>query len=183
MKQRISNFFANPRKVVKFNAVILGIGVVLNFCLQVFCIPVNWAIVVLAICFINSIFFPITIQQKKYLPIVSFLSGISFCLFVYCIIFLGRMNFIGLFLLVLGLPTFIPHYFAFQLFWKGFLKQSAKQGKWFFVMGIAVSLILPTVSTIKFQEAKVDIDNFKKSNFTELEKTYLTEKILGIGLV
>lgn len=186
MKKRIANYFANPVRMSILNGVLLAIAIVFNAYVQVFCIPVNWAVLVLIISFTNSIFFPILIKKEKYLPIVSFINGISFCVFIYCVIFLEHMNYWGLIMIIafgIGLITFIPHFFAIQLLWKGFIKQPSKIGKRFFMLGIAISIFISIFSSWQYRKAIDDMKDFEKSGFKELHKTFMTERMLGIGII
>ena len=83
----------------------------------------------------------------------------------------------------IGILFFIPHYLALQLLWKGFWKLSSKIGKRFFIIGILTSVILMSISGVLFQQALSDIKAFQQSNFQTLNKTFMTEKILGIGII
>ena len=58
MKKRVYNFFSNPKKVVLFNAILLASAILGNIVFQAFCNPTNWTLILLIICFTNTIFFP-----------------------------------------------------------------------------------------------------------------------------
>lgn len=186
MKKRIANYLASPIRMSVLNGILLATAIAFNSYIQVFCIPVNWAIILLTVCFTNSVLLPIIIKKEKYLPIISFINGISFCIFIYCVIFLEYMNFYGVLMILAfgsGLITYIPHFFAIQLFWKGYLKQSSKVAKWFFILGITISVLISIVAYYQYKKAIADIKDFEKSGFTELNKTFMTERILGIGII
>jgi len=186
MKERIFNYFSNPVRMSILNGMLLTIAVGFNLIEQVFCIPVSGAIPLIAICFVYSTLFPILVNKKSYLPIVSLMSGVSFCLFVYCIIFLAQMNYLALIMLLafgLGLITFIPHFFALQLLWKSFIKQPSKTGRRFFLLGILIPIIICICSSIQYQKGVQDMEAFQNSGFTLLNKTYMTERLLGVGVI
>jgi hypothetical protein len=115
MRKRIVRFFSKPIRLVILNAFLLLSCVVLNSLWQVFCIPSAWATVFISICFVNTIFYPITVRFKSMHAPIGFIHGLSFCLFIYCIIFLGQMNFFGLIMILMGvgLVTFVPHFFNY----------------------------------------------------------------------
>jgi hypothetical protein len=185
MKTRIFNYFSNPKRIVVLNGILLAIAITGNSYIQVFCNPTNWATILLIICFANSIFFPLLIKNEKLLPVVSLINGISFCLFLYCIIFLEQMNFFGLiFILIgIGLITFIPHFFAIQLLWKGFIKLPSKSGRKYFIAGVCIALSLPIISGVLYHNALSDMEDFKESDYQILSKNFMTEKIIGMGII
>ena len=176
----------DPIKRARLNGIILGIAVLGNMLIQAFCIPTTWATIVVTICFLNSIFYPLSIHHKKWNPIVSFICGISFCVFIYCILFLEEFNFFGLWGILffgIGLLVYIPHFFMLQILWFGFIKNSFQRGKVFFLLGVFVSLIVPIVSMYQYERALIDINEFKESGYSVLEQHFMTEKILGIGII
>ncbi len=184
--KKIVSSLRQPPKNALFNSILLSIAIALNLFFQVFCIPVNWAIGVIAVCFVHSTFLPLLIQHKKLLPIVSFLNGISFCLFVYCILFMNHLNYLGvagILFFGIGIFTYIPHFFVIQIAWIGFLQLPSKIGKLFFILGISVCILVAICAVQEYKKAIVDIQNFKESNYQELHKTFMTERILGIGII
>jgi hypothetical protein len=186
MKKLLSEYlFSKSLDVIKLNAILLIIAVIGNIKMQAFCQPTNWAAIVLMLCFFNSVFYPFFLKYEKYIEIVSFLNGISICVFIYCIIFLEQMNYLGIIgiLLGIGLIVFIPHFFVVQLFWKGFIQLNSTRGRKFFIVGIMASLSLLVISGKLYQNALLDIEDFKESNYQTLNKTFMTEKILGTGII
>ncbi len=185
-KKRFFHFFTKPIPLSIFNGIVLLIAIFGNTQLQAFCVPVDWAIIVLVVCFLNTTFYPILLERKKLIPWVSFINGISFNVFLYCILFLGHMNFLGILGILyfgIGLLVYIPHFLQIQIFWKGFTRLSSPLGRKLFGLGISLSLLIGIISVWKFNQALADIENFKKSGYTELKKTYMTERILGIGII
>lgn len=165
------------------NALLLSVAIGFNFYDQVFCNPTYWTIPVIAICFTNSIFLPISIQNKKLSPLVSFINGISLSLFIYCIVFFDFLNYISFFFMllpgILGVLFYIPHFFVYQI-----LKtEMINKRPIFFILGFLISLSIPISSKILYEKALVDIEEFKQSNYQKLQTTFMTEKILGIGII
>jgi hypothetical protein len=68
-------------------------------------VPTTWAIAVLAVCFINTIVYPI-FEKSNIAPAISFINGISLLVFINCVIFLAEMNLAGLLLSVVGVGLF-----------------------------------------------------------------------------
>jgi len=171
--------------MVLLNGILLTIAIIGNIFIQAFCNPTKWAIPVIIICFANSIFYPILIKKKKYIPIISLINGISLCLFIYCIIFLEHLNFLGIIGLLVGIGflTYIPHFFVAQILWKGFIKLQSRVGKIFFLIGILISFSLLITSGILYKKALSDIEDFKLKEYQILNKTFMTEKILGMGII
>lgn len=185
MTQSIFNHFWSSRKIVLLNGVLIAFAIAGNLYFQAFCRPTTWASILIAICFINSVFFPILIKHEKYLPIVSLVNGISFCLFLYCILFLEHLNFLSLIGLFIGIGflTYIPHFFAVQILWRGYIKLKSKVGKRYFLLGVTASIVFAIISGILFKQGISDIEDFKSSNYQNLNTTYMTEKILGMEII
>lgn len=182
---QLRTYFSVSERLMRFNGIILFVAFLGNTFFQAFCVPTNWAVIVISICFLNTTMFPIWLKSKKYEPIVSFINGVSACLFLYCIIFLGWMNMVGFFLVLLGvgLLTFIPHFLFIQLIWKGLIKPSSQRAKQFFIIGVLVSMTIPISSYVLYQKALRDIEVFNNSDYQELNKSFMTEKILGMGFI
>lgn len=183
---RIKRFLSKPKNQVILNFVLISLAVLGNIFNQAFCIPSLWASILIIICFLNSIFLPLLVRKNYYFGIPSLISGISLCLFIYCIIFLAEMNFFGIILIVafgLGLLAYIPHYFAIQIIYFALYKKGIKFRKRYFGFGILLSLTLFAYSNFIYIESIRDINTFKSSNFKNIEKTFMNEKILGTGIV
>lgn len=181
--KKLIKYFSNPKRLTILNICLLIVAILTNVLLQVFCIPTNWVIIVLAITFGTTVSLPLKIDHGQLTPIISIINGFSFCLFIYSIIFLEHANLWCLLFLIPGFLIFTPYFFAIQLFRFGFLKHSNKIAKRFFVVGVLISMTLLITSGIQFEKAIKDIDNFKRSKFQTLNKTFMTEKILGMGII
>jgi len=176
------NFLSKPLSLVITNAILIIVAVLTNTYYQAFCRPTLWATIVLFICFVNTIFYPLLSRWKNLFYISNFISGISFGVFIYCIIFLEDINLLGILgiLIIVGLITFIPHFFAIQLFYKLLISSTNKITKALFSFGLLTFLITSIFFGIQYRQAIKSIDQFKESNFTSLEKSFMTEKILGM---
>lgn len=186
MLKRIVKTFSKPKNLSILNAVLLLIGIATNLYYQVFCIPSTWAIVFISICFITTIIYPFIHSENTLLnKLVSFVSGISFMLFLYCILFLGIMNIWGLFLILigLGLITFIPHFLAVQLLLNFVIRPKNKTVRTYFSLGIVASLCLFIYAGIMYNQAFQKLEQSANNNYETIEKDFMTEKILGMGLI
>lgn len=183
MFRKIKNYLSNQKKLAVVNAVLILIVIIANSLLQVFCRPSLWATVVLVICFVNTIIYQLLTKENILFYVSNFISGISLGVFVYCIIFLEHINFLGLFailLMGLGLVTFIPYFFVIQLFYKYLFGYKNVLTKILFCLGILTFLSAAFVFNNQYIAALKSIDKFKKSNFTTLDKNFMTEKIFGM---
>ncbi|MFN8283628.1 MAG: hypothetical protein U0U67_10465 [Chitinophagales bacterium] len=178
-------FFLSPRVLSIINFILISTIIIGNILFQVFCIPTLWASVLLFICFSCCIIYPLKIKNNRFVHVISFLNGISFCIFIYCILFLEEMNLESLILIlvVVGLVTYVPHFFAVQLFWNYVLKPTSNISRIFFFAGIFTSVLMAFYFGHQYRKAIVSIEKFEKSNFTVLEKNYYTEKILGMHFI
>ncbi|NBV09740.1 MAG: hypothetical protein EBS09_11655 [Flavobacteriia bacterium] len=166
------------------NGVLIAIIIAFNIYFQSFCIPTTWAIIVLVICFTNTILYPI-LEKTGIAPLTSFINGITLFVFIYCVVFLENMNLLGLFMIIvgLGLVIFIPHFFIIQLIWKNLVKPKVKTSRYYFLT--AIILCIGTVVYIgqEYKKAINSIEKFKESNYTELDRNFMTEKILGMHFI
>jgi uncharacterized membrane protein YidH (DUF202 family) len=184
MLKKIHAYFSKPVNLAILNGFFIVLLILFNTCFQAFCIPSNWAIIVLAICFANLILYPL-LADTKFAPLFSFINGVSVFVFVYCVIFLEQMNIIGLALILvgLGLVTFIPHFFIVQLIWKSIFKQTNKISKYLFLTAIFLCTVAVILVGYEYKRAIQAIDEFKDSNYTQLDKSFMTEKILGMHFI
>lgn len=183
MFKKIKNYLSNPKRLAIVNAILILIVVIANSLLQAFCRPSLWATIVLVICFSNKILYPLLTKENSLFYISNFISGLSVGVFVYCIIFLGHINFLGLFAILLlgfGLVTYIPCFFVIQLFYKYLFSYKNKLTKFIFCIGILTFLSAVFFINKQYKEALISIDRFKKSDYTSLDQNFMTEKILGM---
>lgn len=181
MMRRIYRYFSNPVKLSILNGILILILIILNIFFQAFCIPTPWAILMLLICFSNMILSPI-IEQTRLAPVHSFISGFTFFVFSYCILFLEYMNIIGFYLIIvgIGIVTFIPHFFLLQIVWKNLIKPVSKTSRYSFLLAIFICLGIVKYIGVEYQNAIEDIKKFEECDFQELNKNFMTEKILGM---
>lgn len=184
MIKKLYIYFSKPRHLSLLNASLIALLVISNWYFQAFCIPTTWTIIVLAICFVNTIISPL-FTDTRIAPISSFISGISLFVFLYCVLFLEWMNTVAfpLILIGIGLVLLIPHFFIVQLVWRNGFKPRVKNVRYSFLT--AIVLCIGTVLFVgnEYKKAMNEIEKFESSNFTVLEKNFMTEKILGMHFI
>lgn len=183
MLRRFRNFISTPKGLSIVNAVLLVLVTLTNLIFQAFCRPTTWATILLVTCFLNVVFYPLISERTKLFYFSNFVNGLSLGVFLYCIIFLEHINLLGLFAILLfgfGLVAFIPYYFVIQLFYKYLFGYRNTLTKVLFCSGILTFLSAALVFNYQYKTALTSIDNLKKSNFTTLDKNFMTEKILGM---
>ena len=82
-----------------------------------------------------------------------------------------------------GLLTFIPHFFIIQLIWKNLIKPAKSTSMYFFITAIFLCIGIIVFIGQEYKKAIHTIKNFKESNYTELEKSFMIEKILGMHFI
>lgn len=184
MIKKIYQYFSIPKRLALLNGSLIIFIVLLNFFTQAFCIPPIWTVLLLIICFANTILYPF-LKTSKYEFLISFLNGISLCIFIYSAIFLENINLFGLTMLLLGIgiPLAIPYFFIFQLLWTHLIKPIHKRSRYFFIGGIVSCLGIIFFIGQEYKNAISSIEKFKASNYTELDKTFMTERILGMHFI
>ena len=184
MIKRIYGHFSKPINLVILNGILIIILISFNLYFQAFCIPTTWTIVVLAICFTNTILYPI-LEKTKLASLTSFINGITLFVFIYCVIFLEHINFLGLLLILIGigLATFIPHFFIIQLIWKNVFRPAIKTSRYYFFSAIILCIGAVTYIGQDYKKAINSIEKFKETNYQELDKNFMTEKILGMHFI
>jgi hypothetical protein len=166
------------------NGVLIAVIIGFNIYFQVFCIPTTWALVILAICFTNTILYPI-LEKSRFSPLSSFINGMTVCIFIYCVIFLGGMNLLGFLLIIIGigLVILIPHFFIIQLIWKNIFKPTIKTSRYYFLFSIILCIGIIIYIGHDYKRAIISIEKFTETNYQELDKSFMTEKILGMHFI
>lgn len=184
MIRKLYKRFSIPKNLAILNGILISILIACNLFFQGFCIPTTWTIIVLTICFTNTILFPL-IEKTKFAPIASFINGISLFVFLYCVLFLERMNFAGLAMIIVGIGfiIFIPHFFIIQIIWKNAWRPPFKKSRYFFLTSIVLCISSVIYIGQDYKHAINSIEKFKESNFTKLERNFMTEKILGMHFI
>ncbi len=182
MFQNIKRFFSNAHHVVKLNAILILSAVLLNSLIQIFCVPTLWASLLLLLCFTNLVAYPVLMPQKRFAFPCAFLNGISLCIVVYCIIFLDFMNLyaLPLSLVLVGLLVLVLPFFVIQLLITNLLKQKNRIVRLSFLSGILAFLAVACVFTVQYQQGIEAVEASKRSGYQSLEKTFMTEKIVGM---
>lgn len=181
MHKRLYRLFSNPKKLALLNGLLIAVLIACNVYFQAFCIPTRWALLVLAICFANTILFPLW-KRTTFAPFSSFISGISFCVFAYCIVFMEAWNLFGWLALIIGLGfvLIIPQFFLVQLIWHHLIRPVSASARYWFLSALLLCLVTALYIRYDYQRALIAIEKLEKSNYTVLEKNYMTEKILGM---
>ncbi len=174
-----------PRNLTVLNAILILIILLLNCYYQAFCVPTNWTIVLLAVCFINTTFYPYFSRHRLLVPVASFINGISFFVFVYCIIFLEQMYIWGLMfsIILIGGVVFIPLFLALQLVWTNLVKPVSSIARYSFLLAFPVCIGIVISIGIQYRNAIKSIKKFEQSNYQQLDKNFMTEKILGMHFI
>lgn len=184
MVKKIYKHFSKPTNLAVLNGVLIALLILLNIYFQAFCIPTTWTIIVLAICFTNTILYPI-LDKTKFAPLTSLINGVTLFVFIYCVIFLEHMNLLGLVMIIvgLGLVIFIPHFFIVQLIWKNLIKPTNNTLRYSFILAIILCIGIVIFIGQEYKRAIYSIEKFKESNYTQLDKSFMTEKILGMHFI
>ena len=185
MIKKIYRFFSKPIPLMVLNGVLIAIAIFINSIYQVFCNPTPWANVVIAICLINTILYPI-LEKTKLAPLISFISGVSLCLFIYCVIFIGSWNFFGPFVLmigIVGLTLYIPHFFVIQLILRNIIRPKVKILRYSFWASIVICIGIVIYIGQDYKKAVHSLEKCKTSNYQELDRNFMTEKMLGMHFI
>jgi hypothetical protein len=184
MKENINKYFSDNKKLAILNSVLIAVLLFLNTIFQAFCIPTPWTILLLVICFANTIVYPLT-ENTFISPLTSFLSGVSFFIFTYCILFLAEFNLTGLLLIIfgIGLAVFIPHFLVLQLVWKNIIRPARTSSRYYFLAAAVICIAIIFKIRQDYKKALDSIENFKKSNYQTLDRSFMTEKILGMHFI
>ncbi|NVO01420.1 MAG: hypothetical protein HXX09_01825 [Bacteroidetes bacterium] len=184
MVERIELLKISPKKLLIINTILVFISILTNTLIQVFCIPSIWAFILLIICFANFISSPF-FRNQRLLLFTSFINGIFFCVNIYCIIFLWQVQILSLILIIwgIGILTFIPYFFATQVLWQNLIKPKIKSLRIFFLTGILISFSIAGYFGYEYKKAISEISRFQESGFNKFEKSYMTEKILGMHFI
>lgn len=185
MITRLFRYFSHPHRLALLNGILIAVLVTANLVFQAFCIPTDWAILLLALCFGNTICYPLITAHKRLQAFCSFINGISSCLFIYCICFLGHINLFAFFMIpaIIGLVLFIPHFFVAQLFWKNLARPYSLDSRRFFLLAIVLCVVTAFFIGREYKKGLASIIRWKENHYQQLDKTFMTEKILGMHLI
>ena len=171
-------------KLLFINAILVFFSILANTLIQVFCIPSSWAFILLIICFSNFLACPFY-RNLKLLLFSSFINGIFFCVSIYCIIFLWQVQLLSIILIFygVGILTFIPYFFATQVLWQNLVKPKMKLFRVSFLIGILISISIAGYFGYEYKKAISEMSRFQERGFHKLEKSFMTEKILGMHFI
>lgn len=154
--QRILRFLRIPWVATAINMTLVTGAYAANQAHQVFCQPVTWAAIVLIVCFIPVVFWPLLRERWHTLhPILHIVRGVAFCICIYCILFMEAGNFLLPFLVPIGfgIAGMVPHYFAGLLIYQTFRRRSNWVTRGTFLVGIAMSGLLAGYFVWSFRAA------------------------------
>lgn len=189
MRKKLKKLFkklAKPISLTIINFILLAAIVIGNSRIQVFCVPTTWAFIVAVICLPITALSPILPKKGILATLFAFINGISFFIYLYCIFFLEQVNIYGLVAIIMfgfGLLTFIPHFFAIQLFLRNIKNAPSKYIEVSFLLGFVLFIGISIYAGVQYKEAIKQIQAFEKSGYTELEKNFFTEKIVGMHFI
>ncbi|MFN7795050.1 MAG: hypothetical protein ACK5Q3_05740, partial [Planctomycetota bacterium] len=178
-------FLGVPRKLSLLNSILIVLMVLGNCYEQVFCVPTDWVACVLIVCFLHTAFSPLLQPIRILAPLNGILNGLSAAIFIYCALFLGNLVFFAwLFILmpplIIGLLVYSPYFFLIQLFWSNWVKPNSKIASFFFTLTLIACFLISYKVGKDYEMALQDIEQFKNSGYTQLERNFYTEKILGM---
>lgn len=183
--KRIYRYFSPPRKLALLNGILIAIILAFNTYFQAFCIPTPWAIAFLVICFTGTVVYPLIAVNRWLLALTGFINGLSFCVFLYCVLFMEQLNLFGLLTTMFGIGfvVLIPHFFMIQLVWRSVFRPAARVVRYGFLSAVLVCGITVYYVGQEYGRAITAIEAFEQSSYTQLEKGFMTEKILGMHFI
>ena len=186
MAKKIKTFIHSTYGLFFVNLSLVLVGLLANILNQGFCIPTLWAAIAIGISLLFIILSPLPFFKKSNSSLVGFVAGFSFFCFFYCVLFLEQFNLYA-FPMVLffgyGIVLLIPHIFIFQLIARYLFTSKKIKLKLFFGLGVFVCLIISAMAGIKYKQAMESVLAMQKSNFSQLETNFMTEKILGMHFI
>ncbi len=179
--------YKTPHFVMRLNAVLLLIAVCANFYFQAFCLPSLWAAGLFLLAAVHTIFLPYTRHWSPLMqPILGFLGGVSACVWLYFVVFLGwDVLFVVIFfvqpLVLLGL---LAPFLLCQLLWQQLFRPTHWLSLLGFAAGIALSVSVCIWASNRYEVQAQAIRSAQKSgDFSRVERDFMSEKIMGIGFL
>lgn len=171
-------YFSRPQRLLVLNACLALIIVLLNNQFQGFCRPSVWAGIVLVISILNTVFNPMLINSR-FDRLSAFLSGISCCVWLYCVVFLES----ALLAIVLPIPFAVPAFFMIQLILQNVVSPPKPALRHCFFLAAFMGVLFLIGSGIAYRRAASEFDNFKSNGYSQLNAGFMTEKILGMHFI
>lgn len=186
MIKEIREFLGKDNNRLWRNLILILFLVFANSYMQIMCIPTLWAAVVIFLCFLGVVIYPVIKEENvKLVRLISFINGVSFMLFIYCLIFMEELSLYGLVLLLafIGFLILIPHYFAIQLLYNYVFKPANNVSRKYFFIGIVCSFMLPIFATFLYHNSVNEIKDGQHNNYKNIEQSFMTEKIIGMHFI
>jgi hypothetical protein len=184
-KQRAGMALSSPWLVV-LNVLLCATAVRTNTQEQLFCRPVTWAAIVLVVTILPVVTYNLYRDRiTKGNGPVFFLFGIAACVCMYSILFLGPMNLFALPVAIFGVPVallaYSPHFLLVQILFHRsraphhVARRSFQAGV---LLCTGVALFMGTWFRVEHGAMENAIADPDRS--TELEPSYMTERMLGL---
>ncbi|MBX2980933.1 MAG: hypothetical protein KF905_16720 [Flavobacteriales bacterium] len=169
------------------NALLCAVAVGANMHYQFFCRPVLWASILLVIVFVPVVLYPLV--RRSLTPIrelVFFTFGVAACACVYCIMFLGMMNWWAPFIMwikPLAILGYLPHFLLVQILFNLYDLRNDRKVRRSFVVGVSGCVAFALAMAIWFNrnyesvQAAIDDPRTKSGN---VSACYMTERMLGM---
>jgi hypothetical protein len=185
--KKIITFIREPKRLSMLNIALLLWAVLLNAFFTVFCIPVDWAILVLMLCGLTTALTPILVLHfPKERALLSFTNGITCCISIYCICFMEG-NILGGVLLIIffgvGFAALMPYFLIGQTLWYHLYKPQQNLERLAFLMAIAFCISICFYAKNAYKIAMDNIVTMEQSNYETLQTDYMTERILGMHFI
>jgi len=186
LKQRLGRSLSAPWLVV-LNVLLCAAAVWANHQYQLFCEPVAWASAVLVVAMVPVITYNLFRERiTKGRSLVFFLFGIAACICVYCVLFLGMMNWWIPFIVwvkPMAILGYLPHFILIQVLFHSFRSSDGRTRRKFFAMGVALCLVPSVVMAIWFNRnytsVQAAIDD-PAHGTSKVRPSYITERMLGM---
>jgi hypothetical protein len=172
--------------LVLLNVLLCAAALWANSRYQLFCRPVPWATAVLVVSMVPLITYGLFRERiMKGSGVVFFLFGIAACVCVYCILFIGLMNFgalFGVFMKPYLLLLYLPHILLLQV--RHHIIRSAYAHKWrAFGGGVALCLCAALFMGAWFRAEHPSVEAAiadPEQHAASVQPNYMTERMLGL---
>ena len=154
--------------------------------MQVFCRPVAWAGVAFAIAAALTVAAPVLHPRARWRVLVYVGYGLSTATWLYCALFLEWWPLLAIplvFVFGLGALVAAPYYFVGYLLVAKLARAPDRASRGALVLGIGLAVAVASFAVRRYQGAERELRDAARADYAEFEPTFMTEKIVGIGLV
>lgn len=174
------------KRLAALHASLIAACVLANSLIQVFCRPTPWAAVAFGLCAVACNAAPVWEPSPRWRPLVQFGYGLCFSIWLYCAVFLEGWPLFALplvFFYGLGPLLLVPYYFLFYLSVKRVAGAPDGTSRWAFAGGIGLALVVAGFGVSRYKTAEQQLTLAARTNYVDFEPTWMTEKVVGLGLV